>query len=159
MRRARWATEDIEPDKSAREVVHPEAMRLLEESSFHYNKLMGVLSNVSTDGSSALGRLRPTLYQAADETMARLLRAAASVDQYPESAKALIEGAEPRVKLLAEAATRAETLASQPNLAQSLVPSTTMDKALEELRLQQLVEDELASPTAQNAEESNELRA
>lgn len=92
--------------RGARELLSPDAFRLLESVVHQYNRIQGILA--AKTGSVIVQRLEPEIQAAAGEAVGAALHHAASVQRFPESLAAHEMEIEARTRLLMELAEQLE---------------------------------------------------
>lgn len=129
--------------RSSKEVLTPRAFALLEEASRECNRIQACISG-STHAS--ISRRAPQIATAADEGMAYVLQQAALLDKFPESGTAVETSARQQIVALREIADRLEELHTrEPLLTERMESTSTVDRVLDDLRLESLARTELSS--------------
>jgi hypothetical protein len=129
-------------DRRCEDVLSPEAFALLESAAHAANRVYGALAAEDCPANSTLARLAPTIYAAADETMAEMLDLAARCDRYPESG-AQAQG-QSQIEELNALADRVERLQATVDSAETAAPDVSRIQAvLKELHADERAREEL----------------
>ncbi len=121
--------------------IQDETLAILDEAAFAYNRILGSLQPGTSVAISA--HVASNAQTAADESMCAILNSAALLDRYPESGKAHRDAISKQVELLNELGDRVASLGAGRSDSQGASVSGSMQRVLDELRLEQLARSEL----------------
>ena len=129
-----------------------ETLELLDRSAFVYNRIVGLLQPGTSVELPA--HVIVAAQTAADEAMCAILNSAGSLDEYPESGEAHRVAIARQTELLSELAERISSLAAAHGEAPIQQTSSSMQRVLDELRLEQLARSELRFADTEEASQN-----
>jgi len=136
-----------QPQKPASQFLPPQVHQLLESAASQYNRVYGLLTSAEYSPTSSIGKLKPSLMQAIEETMAEVLHHAALLDKFPEGNASASKIIETHTASMREAADRVESLVSRDvaSTIESVSQTSALEAVLEDLRLSDQAQKELDS--------------
>lgn len=149
-----WGPNQPAVMKCSKEVLNDRAYALLEDAARECNRIQACITG---SANQALQRRAMDLAAASDEGMAQVLQQASLLDRFPESGQAVEASARNRIEALKEIAERLEALhVREPLLTERMGSTSTVDRVLDDLRLENLARQELSSD-GQSQEEKNKI--
>lgn len=147
LRELKYGADQEQPQKAAAQFLSPQVFALLESATSQYNRIFGLLTSATLSPSSPLGKMKPSLSQALEETMGEILHHAALLDQYPEGNASATKIIETHIVTLKETADRVESLVSREveSTIESVSQTSALEAVLQDLRLSDQAQKELDS--------------
>lgn len=135
--------------KPACQILSPQLFELLNAAAAQHNRIFGILTSSPLPNSGPIGKMKPALLQAIDETIAEVLHCAALLDKYPEGNASAVKVIQARTAALRETADRVESLVSRDlaNAIEASAEASALDAVLDDLRLCDQAQKELDSPS------------
>jgi len=132
----------LSPSKAPK--IPSEVLDQMELAASDFNRISGALEAGGAAG--VVQRLRPKIFQAADEAMIDVLHQAQLGSQFPESIKSIQGRLTADLATLKELGDRVEAMTlREPTFTDMIARRTTADEVLEELRLEQSAVTELSA--------------
>lgn len=129
--------------KTPKDILPKPLHDVLEVACYHYNRVFGILEGAR--GDATFSKISQSARAGADEAIFAILHHAATMHRFPETISSASRDCEEKIRALKELADGLETMQSRPAvISDRLGYSSSMDSALEEVRLERLAREELS---------------